>query len=60
MLDGAQHRKAELEMRQEPLGLHGQAGIGEIGDHALEIRPHEARQHEAVVQAVPQRTSGCR
>ena len=48
--DRAADRKAELEVRQEPGVLEGEAGRAQIGQHVQEIGPHQVRQHETVVQ----------
>jgi hypothetical protein len=46
----AELRKAELEMRREPLEPQSKARAVRLLDHLGEILPDEVRQHEAVVQ----------
>ena len=49
--DFTQPREAELEMRCEPVGRERVARLAEVGEHVVEVLPHEMRQHEIVVQA---------
>ena len=56
----AEQREAELEVRREPLRLEAASPASlQLAEHFREILRDEVRQHEAVVQRVPQRTSGC-
>src|SRR5207302_8277941 len=43
-------REAELEVGQEPARIERHARARQLVDDALEVRPDEMRQHEAVVQ----------
>src|SRR5208337_3627791 len=46
----AVNRKAELEMRREPLELDRETRLAQLRDRVLEILPDEFGQHEAVMK----------
>ncbi|MCY1214496.1 hypothetical protein D9M72_263100 [compost metagenome] len=46
----AHEREAELEVRREPVGIEGKAGLAHLADDVVEVHLDEGRQQEAVVQ----------
>ena len=45
----ARSLEPELEMRSEPLQVHGQLGARQIRDNVFEIGPNEVRRHKTVM-----------
>ena len=43
-------RKAKLEVRRKPRRLEPVAGLVQLRDHVIEVKPNKVRQEEAIVQ----------
>src|SRR5262249_33173569 len=47
----SEERKSEFALRFEPRRIETIAGGAQVREHIEEVRPHEVRKHEAVVQS---------